>query len=257
MAAPSSGPDGPCLASHATTISSASQCGDQASLSPCLAALSSSSTQSDLEACYTQAGCSPLEASTEAAAALDLCAELQTYHDLRRRHRAALDARMPLPTPGPNSPVFARDALHGDDCFKFDLITTTNCAVQTIDGKPTTLPCTDLETTTSSCLPDYTCTVDNGGGPICMRLHNSIDVGGVIIAIVFAAAIVLGIGLLTFLGCRESREQKRIAARVEASALARAATKKQRAQDRVPLMRQQDGPSAVGGADPFNDRNNI
>ena len=120
------------------------------------------------------------------------------------------------------------------------------------EGKKTrTGECHPSQADESSCSPGLFCTHDASGKDVCMDLHDSLDTGGVIVSIVFAVAIVIGIGALTFMCCKERREHKRMAAKAEATALARAQTKKQRSADaRAPLMRQQDGP----GADPFHDQ---
>jgi hypothetical protein len=247
---------GSCFALYHADISSESSCGDRTALSSCLSSIVVAAPDADspaIEACYTQAGCSPSSAASEASYALSRCTELQTLDDLRRRHRSILDTRGPAPTPAPKL-LRSRENLQGDACFDFSLVQTTVCPVQTNAGKVTTLSCVNTEITSSSCKAAFTCTVDNGGADVCMKVVNQLDTGGIIIAIIFSAAIVLGIGLLTFMGCKESRQQKRLAARAEASALARAATRKQRAQDRVPLMRQQDAPVQGGmAADPFHD----
>jgi hypothetical protein len=92
--------------------------------------------------------------------------------------------------------------------------------------------------------------MDSIGQTVCMVKQDSLGVGGIIIAIVFGVAIVVGIAFLTFACCREGRHQKQLEARAEATALARAQTKKARsAEARAPLMRQE-------GGDPFADRQN-
>src|SRR5699024_2200420 len=103
----------------------------------------------------------------------------------------------------------------------------------------------------SECSPGLMCTIGAGNEDICMRKHDSLDIGGIIIAIVFGVLITLGLGTLTFLCCRDRRQQKRLAAKAEAVALARAQTKKKRAQDqRTPLMQQQaaQGPGSGRGS---------
>lgn len=86
-----------------------------------------------------------------------------------------------------------------------------------------------------------------------MKKTNALDIGGIIISIVFGSFIVIGIGYLAFAGCKERRHHKRAAAKAEAVALARAATKKQRSQEaRAPLMQQQQ-PDPTNIPNPFQD----
>lgn len=162
-------------------------------------------------------------------------------------------------------PLLGRQASQtGGECLEEYEKKTTDCQTVTEDGRETTRSCTDTTVKLSSCRPGKTCSFDKSGNDICMDLQDELDVAGIVIAIVFASAIVIGVGALTFLCCKDRKEQKRLQAKAEATALARAATKKKRAaEQRQPLMSQQQqyqtaGPdtSALGGgmgADPFHD----
>ncbi|UNI19281.1 hypothetical protein JDV02_005475 [Purpureocillium takamizusanense] len=151
--------------------------------------------------------------------------------------------------------------LSGTLCFTTSTTTTTSCPLTTSGKHVLTQTCFPTAVAASECSPGLMCTIGAGNEDICMRKHDSLDIGGIIVAIVFAVLITLGLGALTFLCCRDRREQKRIAAKAEAVALARAATKKKRAQEqRTPLMQQQQQQHQAGGLgsgrgspNPFND----
>ncbi|KFG80471.1 hypothetical protein MANI_111268, partial [Metarhizium anisopliae] len=128
---------------------------------------------------------------------------------------------------------------------------TSSCDVATENGKAVTRTCTPSKGTSSDCLSGWICTVDSSHQDICMK-KQPIDTGGIIIAIVFAAFFAIGLAYLTFACCRERKHHKRVAAKAEAVALARAATKKQRSQEaRAPLMQQTQ---EAGSPNPFQDQ---
>lgn len=135
-------------------------------------------------------------------------------------------------------------------------MSTKSCPVTSADGKQTTLSCFPTEVATSSCAPGLMCTHDSRGDDICMELKNMPEIDGIIIAIVFAVLVAAGMGYLVFMCCRDRSMQKKLAAKAEATALARAHTKKMRSQEaRAPLIRQTSaqGQPAAGG-NPFADR---
>lgn len=137
----------------------------------------------------------------------------------------------------------------GTACFTTTTTTGQSCGPGTnAQGKPTQI-CTNIPQASARCLPHWLCNQDSGEA-VCMKKHDNLDLGGIIVAIVFAAAIVIGIAALTFMSCKSKRDHKRAAAKAEAVALARAATKKKRAEEmRAPLMSQPDGAS-----NPFQDQ---
>lgn len=240
-----------CLSSNSADIAALSDCGDQAALASCLSSLGDAS----VESCYVDAGCPPAAAAAEAQLAIDRCAR---PGDLRRRVRAALDdPSAPATAAVPVAELFAARTLAPRttslECFTTSTVQSKTCPVSTNDGKPTTQECFSTDVAKSECAPGLYCTTDPKGADICMELDDDLGIDGIIIAIVFAVAIAVGIGYLTFMCCRDKREQKRLAAKAEATALARAATKKKRAQEvRTPLMRQGSGQGQPGG-DPFAD----
>ncbi|POR33672.1 Uncharacterized protein TPAR_06134, partial [Tolypocladium paradoxum] len=157
-------------------------------------------------------------------------------------------------TPAAAAALTPRAALHGADCFTTSTVDTSSCPLQTSNGHVKTLTCFPTQVAASDCAPGLMCTIDANHEDICMKMQNGLDTGGIIVAIVFAVLVALGLGSLTFLCCRDRRQQKRLAAKAEAVALARAQTKRQKAQEaRAPLMRPQEG--APGSPNPFHDRN--
>ena len=140
-------------------------------------------------------------------------------------------------------------------CLTTTTKATSSCSLTTSGGIVSTITCSPTEVTTSYCAPGLLCTLDSSGQDICMKVENGLDASGVVVAIVLAAAAAIMLGALTFLCCKDRREQRRLAAKAEATALARAQTRKQRQRDqRTPLMKQQEGASGVvPSQDPFAD----
>lgn len=250
LAAPASLAD--CLTSNAAHLADLSTCTtDRSLLAHCLSNLDPPAAREYIASCHIDAGCSPEDAASEAQSALDHCHDMVSGADLRRRDFGYM-------------PLLGRQASQtGGECLETYTVDTTTCDVATNDGQVSTGACRDTTAERSSCKAGKTCSMDSSGTDICMDLHDDLDVAGIVIAIIFASAIVIGIGALTFLCCKDRKEQKRLHAKAEATALARAATKKKRAAEaRTPLMAQQHhqasaGPdtSALGGggSDPFHD----
>ncbi|KAL7944231.1 hypothetical protein V8C42DRAFT_326211 [Trichoderma barbatum] len=242
-----------CFTKHSQQLAEYSDCGQHVSLEYCLSTLTYSDTDSDLEACYTNAGCSLDEAVSEAKNALKRCDELSNMGDLKKRYRGVLGspvqtvaARNPQKAPLPT--LWARDGGNLQ-CLITSTVKTESCDISTNKGVLKTLSCIPTEVARANCAPGLMCSLDSLGQTVCMKKKNELNVGGIIIAIIFGSAIVVAITFLTFACCRESRHQKQLEARAEATALARAQTKKARsAETRAPLMRQE-------GPDPFADRN--
>jgi hypothetical protein len=246
-----------CFTGHGSPVAASSECADHAFLVGCLSTLQHPDMPS-IQDCLVQAGCSADSDDTklEARVALDRCDEWVRMTDLRRR--APMTAAAVLPDfPQITAPValHRREAMSGDQCFVVRDVDTSVCPPTTTDGR-TTSECTSTRMASSSCSPGLTCSLASSGTNVCMELQNSLDTAGIIIAIVFAVAIALGVGTITYLCCRDRRETKRLTAKAEATALARAATKKKRAaESRAPLMAEpQDLAPPLAGGDPFGDR---
>ncbi|EFY85642.1 hypothetical protein J3459_014811 [Metarhizium acridum] len=252
-------PRNECFRVHSKDLAEYTDCGNRAAVSQCLASLSSFEP-SDLEPCYTNAGCSASQAALDAQYITTRCQEYSSGggSELRKRFRAALEpvqatqavaaAAAHLLARATTTPAPVRK---GADCFSVSEFPTSSCDVATENGKAVTRTCTPSKGTSSECLSGWICTVDNAHQDICMKTQ-PIDTGGIIIAIVFAAFFAIGLGYLTFACCRERKHHKRVAAKAEAVALARAATKKQRSQEaRAPLMQQTQ---EAASPNPFQDQ---
>ncbi|KAM4067048.1 hypothetical protein HRG_001053 [Hirsutella rhossiliensis] len=184
---------------------------------------------------------------------------------VRRRNGLLFDRATETPSPTPASssppptgassrPPATGSARMGTDCFTTTTLETTICALTTDRGRVRTGECLPTQVASSECRPNFMCTTDTSNNDVCMPRHDGLDTGGIVLAVIFGALVALAIGVLAFLCCRDRRQQKRFAAKAEAVALARAHTRKQRAQQqdaRTPLMRQQEG--APGSPNPFQD----
>ncbi|ATY65691.1 hypothetical protein A9K55_001478 [Cordyceps militaris] len=248
----SSSPDA-CLRAHSSLLASLSACGSPAALSACFSQLSSSSSTDALEACYIAADCSADDAAREARHVLARCDQLEAESELRRRQETF--TAVITPAPNPLAMVAARTNVQGDDCFTTEVQNQKVCP-GVVSG--TSMPCSQAPVTSKSCRSGWLCTEDPNGKDICMAKIDKLDIGGIIIAIVFSVIIVAGISFLIFMSCAESRAQKKMNARAEATALARAATKKKRADEvRAPLMAQQQQTEyqtqGSGSGNPFGD----
>ncbi|KAI5462850.1 hypothetical protein BGZ63DRAFT_353101 [Mariannaea sp. PMI_226] len=237
-----------CLVKNSQNLSEFADCGHQGSLAECLSKLSSLS-ESDIKACYTDAGCSPLEAYHETEATLKRCHDLAKTGELKKRYRAA-----PMPTlfQRADASTTKSGILTGSDCFTTGKHSTSSCDLTTSGKKTITGTCVPTTVDTSSCAPTMICTIDAQNADICMEIVR-MDIGGIIITLVFAGALVIGTAALTWASCKDRKQQKRLAAKAEAVALARAATKKQRAAQRQPLIRKTSG-SPSGAPNPFQDQ---
>ncbi|QUC15849.1 uncharacterized protein UV8b_00090 [Ustilaginoidea virens] len=257
--------DRACLSSHARQLAELAHCGDRTSLRLCLSNLPGPRHHSDLQACYADAGCPASQAAQEAVRAVSRCrdrdgegdADAYAYaeDELRRRRAAGVT---PRPALNHDHRLAARETggaslKSGSDCFRFGTTTHASCVTSTVDGKPKANSCTPQPVTTSDCLSGWICALDPQHQDICMKAQNALDTGGVVVAVIFGLAIVVGVAYVTFACCQERAHHKKAAAKAEAVALARAATKKQRSQEaRAPLMQQVDD-AHDNGPNPFQE----
>lgn len=240
-----------CFRNHHDDLADFADCGSRDALSQCFAELPSGADLAALEGCYAAAGCSASDAAREAGYALDRCTDLEREGGELRRRMAAMI------TPAPVL-LAARENAQGDDCFSTEISSQKICP-GFVSG--TSLPCTTGPVTAKSCRSGWLCTEDPNGKDICMTKVDKLDIGGIVLAIVFSVIILAGISFLIFMSCAESRAQKKMNARAEATALARAATKKKRNDEvRAPLMAQQqqqqqqpEYQAQTGGVNPFGD----
>lgn len=246
-----------CLVKNSNDLAEFADCGHQGSLAQCLQNLNSLA-QNDVVRCYVDAGCSHAEAEIESQNTLRRCQDLADSGELKRRYKAA-----PLPTlleradatSTATSDTQTGGVMTGDKCFTSGTKSTTACSMTTSGKHTKTVSCSSTVVTTSSCDPTLICTINASNEDICMEIVR-MDVGGIIVTLVFAAALVIGAAALTWACCRDRKQQKRLVAKAEAVALARAATKKQRAAQRQPLIRNTSGGSG-GGSNPFQDQNRV
>ncbi|KAF5973759.1 adenovirus e3 region CR2 domain-containing protein [Fusarium coicis] len=252
-----------CLANHHEDLAAFADCANKGALSYCLANLKETD-EAALKNCYTSAGCSSDAAAKEAHYTFERCSEIAKAGELKKRYEAApIPAIIPRVeaaaaiTDGPKATgelkKRAADTSRGTDCYTTFKKSTEQCDLETVSDKTRTATCYSTEISTSSCRDEVLCTTDASSDDICMT-KKEMDTAGIIIAIVFAASAALMLGYLTFMCCRDRKEQKRLVAKSEAVALARAATKKQRAAQRQPLIRNASGQSAPGAGNPFQDR---
>lgn len=155
----------------------------------------------------------------------------------------------------------------GNACLTKFQVTAESLVPVTVNGKVHASTSTVVRED-AQCTPGWMCSPVLGDTTSCVKKHNSLDIGGIIVSIVFGAAIVAGISFLLIMSCKDKRTHKRASAKAEANALARAATKRKRAADaRAPLMEnqqqqyQQSDMSMAqaqydGAANPFQDQYN-
>ncbi|KAF4950918.1 hypothetical protein FSARC_13054 [Fusarium sarcochroum] len=241
-----------CLNNHSKDLAAFADCAIKGALAECLSNLKETDERA-LLSCYTSAGCSPEAAAQEAHYTFERCSELAKAGELKKRYQAA-----PLPTLMPRAEATGglqkrADTSRGTDCFSTFSTSVEQCDLETVSDKTKTATCYSTEVKTSTCKDEVICTTDASANHVCMN-KVEMDTAGIIIAIVFAASAALMLGYLTFMCCRDRKEQKRLVAKSEAVALARAATKKQRAAQRQPLIRNASGQSAPGAGNPFQDR---
>jgi hypothetical protein len=253
-----------CIVENKEDLARLSDCGSSETIELCLGNIKATSEDA-IEACFTEAGCSPSEASFATGRVIGHCEDDERMGDLRLRYRSNGDgAAAALTMPVEYIALKARatgDVRTAEACFTTSDVTTEKCDTVTNDGRTTTTNCRDEPTQASDCLPGFTCSLDNSGTNVCMALENELGVDGIIIAIIFGVAIIGGIGALTYMSIRDRKEQRRLAAKAEAVAVARAQTKKMRADQQTSgvLRKHREAAAAAeaaksGGPDPFVDR---
>ncbi|SPO04080.1 uncharacterized protein DNG_06763 [Cephalotrichum gorgonifer] len=250
-----------CIRSQTPTITDLARCGDPTEFAECLNKVPESFSSEDVASCLAVSGCSDDLAAVGAQTIVDLCESVQ---DLRKRdddedEKRAAEPRQkwetPQPTPravSPNPVVAPRQetttsasAKPSDDaCYSTSVISTKLCSM--VDSHIT---CSDTTINKISCRKELLCRINAQGGTACMERVDSLDTGGIIVSIVFGSAIAIALGLLIFCCCRERRQHKKLAAKAEAAAIAKASSVGKRARnvsDRQPLMTQ--APPSPGGS---------
>ncbi|KAK3906632.1 hypothetical protein C8A05DRAFT_29485 [Staphylotrichum tortipilum] len=257
-----------CVQSNSRQLAVAASCGDEGSLNYCFSHLPDSTLPEALspalERCFVSAGCTPTESTVEAFWAIKRCDSPSA--DLRRARRQPnadgalaaaaaeplLAARNPLPAamvtamdnnliPRQDDPATTSNASPSP-CFTDTETSITTCPTQTTgseSGKK--LSCYPTVTTTAKCREGLICQADGQGNPSCMYKHSSLDLGGIIIAVIFASAIVIAVVSICFMCCRERREHRRIERAAEAARIAK------EAKTQATVASKRPGVSVTGG----------
>ncbi|CAG9977596.1 unnamed protein product [Clonostachys byssicola] len=236
-----------CILYHRAEMAEEAECGNRDIIKTCFEKLETQAVP-QLEECYKSAGCTDDKASVLALGAEERCLTKIAGGELRKRSRGVLEARAPEPTymaraddllenaPGllgrATTSSANTETMSGSSCVTASLTKVESCEPRSSGGGST---CSNVEQTSWVCTPGWTCSFNVEGTHICMILHNSLDIAGIIVAIVMAVGAIAGIVTITYLCIQNKKEQKRLFAKAEATALARAATKKKRAAERAPL----------------------
>ncbi|KAL2131797.1 hypothetical protein VTI74DRAFT_4598 [Chaetomium olivicolor] len=235
-----------CLHARSRELAVAASCGDEGSLNYCFSNLPLSTPPetlaTELERCFHSAGCTPAESQIEAFWVLRRCDSPPSDLRHRRSNEALaaapagplLAARNPLPAAitAMNLPrqTPASTATNGDTpaspspCFTDTTSEITHCPIQTTgseSGKQ--LSCYPTVMTSAKCREGLICQFNNQGNPSCMYKHSGLEVDGIVIAVVFASAIVISVVGICFMCCRERREHRRIERAAEAARIAKEA----------------------------------
>jgi hypothetical protein len=247
-----------CFHTRSRELAVAASCGDEGSLSACFSNLPIS-TQPEalsepLEQCFVLAGCTPAEAQTEAAWAINQC-NAPPSNDLRRGRRqpspnndiddttglgaaaaggllggrnplAAQITGMNLPRQDAPGPTPTTDKPRGSPspCFVDEISSMETCPVETEGpNKGKKGPCTTVGVAIPKCREGLICKSDGRGTPSCMWKESSLGLAGIIIAAAFATFILVSVVTICFLCCRERREHRRIERAAEAARIAKEA----------------------------------
>ncbi|KAL2107166.1 hypothetical protein VUR80DRAFT_5600 [Thermomyces stellatus] len=270
-----------CIHSQAGQVQELVACSDATSFAECLNTLSERLTYQDVQACLVQAGCSDEMAAIGAETLVYECEAVQEWTGEEIRRRAAGEGEQTGPTPlvaaaavqTPQPVITARQDNNKDDsptsskksrptdseCYDTSTSTDTVC---TINPDTNRNECNDIDIEVKSCREGYVCVVEDKGGVSCMVRVDKLDTGGIVVSIAFGAFIVIALGMMTFFCCKDRRDQKRLAAKAEAAAIAKSSNvgkKARNVSDRQPLMAagpSSPGPAPYGGeqANPFGDQ---
>ncbi|WYZ42672.1 hypothetical protein EsH8_VI_000371 [Colletotrichum jinshuiense] len=264
-----------CLRSRNVQLAKLADCGEPGSVAHCLEMLKDDFSQADIEACYINAGCEVAEAIIESQWTLDRCDDGGSIAaELRKRH-VPIFARQTTEATTAAAETAAATATGTGTKTKLVCSTTTTksttlCPVVTTGakkGKTIKEGCFPTQVAFATCAAGLLCRNDPGGNPSCMELNNTIYGGGIAVALFFAVVITGAIAMITFLCCRESKQKKRIAAKAEALAIAKAAAvnaKRPTVQvhsadhhDNQPLMSHGQPAAGYDMHDPFADRSRM
>jgi len=270
-----------CLRLRSEDLGAEAACGSAVFIASHMRSLPDAWTPDNVRMVFEAAGCSPDDAAERGINALSRCSE---FGDLRRREALVpANGWAPVVTPAPeflsvdqvnDNYLRVRDTTAESDkssttslkCSATRTESTTTCT-QSVIGVET---CKPIVLKYTKCAPGLICkpNVEN----VCMVAKTTLDTGGLIVTIFFAAFVALAIALITFMCCKERAMHKRLAAKAEAAEIAKeaaAANRKTRA-DTQPLMAagspagpRSQSPGSPGGYaghtenNPFNDGNRL
>ncbi|TEA07947.1 hypothetical protein C8034_v000526 [Colletotrichum sidae] len=286
-----------CLRNKNVELSRLSGCGMAGSVAHCLWMIPDDFTLADLETCYINAGCDFTEAIVEAQWVLNKCDESgELAEELRLRHVVARATTTDSETTATDEATTATGATTAATATAATTAastgtgTTGTTGTATGTGSSTTKICSTTTTKSTSACPVYStgassgktissgcysttvafetcaagmlCQDDQSGNPSCILIDNTLGGAGIAISLFFAIAITGAIATITFLCCRERKEKKRIMAKAEAAAIAKAAVIQKRPTVEVhpaepanqPLMGNDNHGQAYNSQDPFNDQ---
>lgn len=221
-----------CVRSGADDLAAAAACGDKGALKYCFEHAPQYIEAGDLERCFHDSGCTSAEAAIEAAFILHNCDVAKSVAELRRRGpeplaaMTLLDARQDTTTAA--TATATTTAANGGftpsiQCSTETTISTSSCPIQstgTASGR--TITCYPSTATTSVCASENICMKDSQGIDTCMRRDDSLDTGEIIVTIILGVCFAAGLATLVFLCCRDKRAERKLRARAEAAAIAKA-----------------------------------
>ncbi|KAF4777895.1 hypothetical protein HER10_EVM0009482 [Colletotrichum scovillei] len=259
-----------CLRSRNLELARLAACGEPGSVAHCMEMVADDFTQTDLERCYINAGCDFAEAVIESQWTLDRCdnsgsapAELRKRHvTVFARQTTEATAATAETATGTSTGTATYSKL---TCSTSTTKSTTQCPVVSTGvqkGKTLKEGCFPTQVVYGTCAAGLLCKNDNSGNPSCKVLDNTVYPGGIAVALFFAVAITGSIAWITFLCCKERKQKKRNAARVQAAMDAKMAAKRQPAvqvhdSDNQPLMSYGQPAAAYEAHGPFGDQNRM
>jgi hypothetical protein len=256
-----------CLHLRSEDLASESSCGSARFIAQNLRNLPDDFATENVVEAFGAGGCSANEAANLARDALARCGELG---ELRVRGALLADGWVPVTAPPANAAGAIMARTTGTSSLKCSTTRTesTTTCTQTRVGVETCVPTVALY---AKCADGLICSSDEVN--VCMVAKTTLDTGGLIVTIFFAAALALSIALLTFMCCKERAMHKRLAAKQEAAQIAKeaaaASRKTTNKPDTQPLMAGSPGgpraqsPASPGGyggdaaSNPFNDGNRL
>jgi hypothetical protein len=266
-----------CLRLRSEDLAAEAPCGSAIFIAQGLRGLADDATAQDVENAFAGAGCAQAVAADLGRDALARCGELG---DLRRREAYAAQGWVPITAP-PSLETAAVEIPALKPRASDDETSTSSKRKCSTTRTESTTSCTQKKVGIETCVPTIAlfakcadgmiCSKDEAN--VCMVAKTTLDTGGLIVTIFFAAALTLSIALLTFMCCKERAMHKRLAAKAEAAEIAKeaaAASRKPTAKaDTQPLMSGSPGgpraqsPASPGGyggdtsSNPFNDGNRL